>query len=233
MTNPAPRSRLSWTRFTSVLVIGLLVVGAAAVYVMTTMPRNAPVGTMATAEATDMTPCPGDGATLARMRPKATGEVAAMLVDAKPRRLPKLTFKDASGKMLSLADFRGKTVLFNMWATWCAPCRAEMPSLDKLEAAMGGKNFQVVAVSVDTTGGDKPKAFFQKLGLQHLALHTDPSGDVFSTMQSIGRGVGLPTSLIVDPRGCEIGYMPGPADWASPDARALIEAALPTPAKGS
>jgi thiol-disulfide isomerase/thioredoxin len=230
MTKHAPRPATRWTTPVAVLVVALVAIGAGAVYVMTPTPRNA--GEIASAAAADLPPCPSDAARHARMAPKATGEVAAMLVDDHPRRLPALHFTNADGKALSLADFRGKTVLFNMWATWCAPCRAEMPSLDKLQAELGSKRFQVVAVSVDTNGKDKPKNFFASLGLKHLALHTDPSGEVFSTMRRIGRGIGLPTSLIVDPRGCEIGYMPGPADWASPDAKALIEAALPQPSKG-
>jgi len=213
-----------------VLVVGIVAVGAGAVYVMTATPRNA--GDSPTYAKASRAPCAGDAAQLARMGPKATGQVAAMLVDGTPRHMPDLKFQDASGKTLSLADFRGKTVLFNMWATWCAPCRAEMPSLDKLQAEEGSERFQVVAVSVDTNGKDKPKNFFASLGLKNLALHTDPSGNLFSTMQSIGRGVGLPTSIIIDPRGCEIGYMPGPADWSSPEAKALIEAALPSGSEG-
>lgn len=214
-----------------VLVTALLAVGAGAVYVMTAMPRNAGQGDEAVA-ATSLPPCPGDAAVLARMHPRATGEMAAMLVEQVPRRLPPLQFQDAAGKPVTLADFGGKTVLFNMWASWCAPCRAEMPSLDRLQAALGGPKFQVVAVSVDTGGAEKPTRFFNSLHLSHLALNLDPKGDVFSTMQAAGRGVGLPTTLIVDPRGCEIGYMPGPADWSSPDAKALIEAALPQAGEG-
>jgi thiol-disulfide isomerase/thioredoxin len=212
-TRPARR----WLKPLALAVVVAAALAAGAVYVILPAGRNAAAAAR----------CPSDAAVIARLKPLAKGEVAAMLVDDHPKPLPKLAFKDADGKSVSLADFRGRTVLFNMWATWCAPCRAEMPALDTLQAELGGKKFDVVAVSVDTTGPAKPRKFFHDLNLTHLALHTDGSGDVFRTMQSIGRGVGLPTSLLVDQGGCEIGYMPGPAEWASPDAKALIEAALP------
>jgi thiol-disulfide isomerase/thioredoxin len=215
--NEKPRPARRWLKPLIGAVVVAAAVGAGAVYVILPAGRNAAAAAR----------CPSDAAVIARLKPLAKGEVAAMLVDDHPKPLPKLAFMDADGKSVSLADFRGRTVLFNMWATWCAPCRAEMPALDTLQAELGGKKFDVVAVSVDTTGPAKPRKFFHDLNLTHLALHTDGSGDVFRTMQSIGRGVGLPTSLLVDQGGCEIGYMPGPAEWASPDAKALIEAALP------
>ncbi|HVV94110.1 MAG TPA: TlpA disulfide reductase family protein [Hyphomicrobiales bacterium] len=215
--NQKPRATRSWLKPLVAAVAVAAVVGAGAVYVILPAGRNAAAAAR----------CPSDAALIARLKPLAKGEVAAMLVDDHPKPLPALSFKDADGKPVTLADFRGRAVLFNMWATWCAPCRAEMPALDTLQAELGGKNFDVVAVSVDATGPDKPRKFFHDLNLRHLALHTDGSGDVFRTMQSIGRGVGLPTSLLVDRGGCEIGYMPGPAQWASPDAKALVEAALP------
>jgi thiol-disulfide isomerase/thioredoxin len=222
MNDRPSRSAARWLKLLVGAAVAAAVLGAGAVYVILPAGRNAAaVGR-----------CPSDAALIARLKPLATGEVAAMLIDDRPKPLPTMAFKDAAGKPVLLADFRGKTVLFNMWATWCAPCRAEMPALDTLQAELGGEKFDVVAVSVDATGPDKPRKFFNNLNLTHLALHTDGSGEVFRTMQSIGRGVGLPTSLLVDKGGCEIGYMPGPAQWASPDAKALIEAALPSDQKG-
>jgi thiol-disulfide isomerase/thioredoxin len=213
-----PRSAARWIKPLALAALLGAAVGAGAVYVINPAARNA-AGAAAH--------CPSDAAVLARLKPLAKGEVAAMLVDDHPRPLPALSFHGADGKPMTLADFRGKTVLLNMWATWCAPCRAEMPALDTLQAELGGKTFDIVAVSIDTTGPDKPRQFYKDLNLQHLALHTERTGDLFRAMQSIGRGVGLPTSLLIDKGGCEIGYMPGPAQWASPDAKALIEAALP------
>ncbi len=127
---------------------------------------------------------------------------------------------------MTLADFKGRTVLLNLWATWCVPCRREMPTLDALEGELGGKEFQVVAVNIDTRNPDKPKKFLKDIGVKHLAFYADPSAKAFQDLKSIGRAFGMPTTLLVDPHGCEIGAIAGPAEWASKDAVALIKAAL-------
>jgi thiol-disulfide isomerase/thioredoxin len=170
--------------------------------------------------------CAADAATLARMKPLAKGEVAAMLVPNAPRPVPSLSFEDGSGAKKSLADFRGKVVLFNLWATWCVPCRQEMPALDRLQARFGGADFEVVAVSIDIRDPNKPKKFLAEIGVKALPFWIDPSGKIFQELRSVGRAVGMPTTLLLDRSGCEIGYLPGPAEWDSPDAEALIAAAL-------
>lgn len=161
-----------------------------------------------------------------KVAPFARGEVAAVNVAESPLKIPDLAFQDASGQKVTLERFRGRTVLLNLWATWCVPCRKEMPALDALEAKLGGPGFQVVAVNIDTRDPNKPKAFLKEIGVQHLAYYADPEAKVFQDLKAIGRAFGMPTTLLVDPKGCEIGTIAGPADWASDDAVKLIKAAL-------
>ena len=161
-----------------------------------------------------------------KLAPLARGEVAAVNVAKSPLKVPDLAFQDAGGKPLSLANWRGRTVLLNLWATWCVPCRKEMPALDALQQKLGGPDFQVVAVNIDTRDPDKPKAFLKELGIDKLAYYTDPTAKTFQDLKAIGRAFGMPTTLLVDRQGCEIGTIAGPAEWASDDAIKLIQAAL-------
>jgi thiol-disulfide isomerase/thioredoxin len=170
--------------------------------------------------------CRGAVATAERIAPLAHGEVAALAMAHTPFRLPDLAFKDAEGHERTLADWRGRTVLLNLWATWCVPCRKEMPALDALEAKLGGPNFEVVAVNIDTRDPQKPLAFLKDTAVTHLAYYTDPSAKVFQDLKLAGKAFGMPTTVVVDPSGCEIGTMAGPAEWASDDAVKLVTAAL-------
>jgi thiol-disulfide isomerase/thioredoxin len=154
------------------------------------------------------------------------GAMAPLLVRALPLDLPDVNFNDASGATKSLGDWRGKVVLLNIWATWCVPCRDEMPALDRLETELGGDAFEVVAVNVDKNGPDKAKAFLQETGATHLALYTDPSGKLFAALKAVG----MPTTLIIDRNAKEIARLVGPADWGSPEAKRVIEAAVAQPA---
>jgi thiol-disulfide isomerase/thioredoxin len=165
------------------------------------------------------------GATSGPLAGLNTGAMAPLVVRPQPVDLPPLTFTGADGKPVSLADFRGKIVLLNIWATWCVPCREEMPALDKLDTKLGGKDFQVVAVNIDKGGADKAAAFLKETGVTHLALYTDPSGKLFATLKAVG----MPTTLIVDRHGREIARLVGPADWSSPEAVKAIEAAIAAP----
>jgi thiol-disulfide isomerase/thioredoxin len=160
-----------------------------------------------------------------RLAPLARGEVAAVGIASEPKRLPELTFTGADGKPRALADFQGKTVLLNLWATWCVPCRKEMPALDALQARLGSDTFEVVAVNIDTRNLDKPKTWLQEVGITKLGYYADPSAKVFQDLKAIGKAFGMPTTLLVDPQGCELGTLAGPAEWASDDAVKLIEAA--------
>ena len=194
-------------------VVGV-VAGLAAVYGIGAMQRNP-------ADAS----CKPAAELAQRLAPLARGEVAAVGIASEPKRLPELTFTGADGKPRTLADFQGKTVLLNLWATWCVPCRKEMPALDALQARLGSDKFEVVAVNIDTRNLAKPKTWLQEVGITKLGYYADPSAKVFQELKAIGKAFGMPTTLLVDPQGCELGTLAGPAEWASDDAVKLIEAA--------
>jgi thiol-disulfide isomerase/thioredoxin len=161
-----------------------------------------------------------------KLAPLAHGEVAALTMATTPLRLPDLAFEDADGKLKKLSDWRGRTILVNLWATWCVPCRKEMPALDSLQTKLGGPDFEVVAVNIDTRDPDKPRNFLKEEKLTRLGFFADPKAKIFQDLKSIGRALGMPTSVLVDGQGCEIATIAGPADWASDDAIKLISAAL-------
>ncbi len=167
-----------------------------------------------------------------KIAPLAHGEVAALTMASAPLRLPELAFLDGNGQPRKLSDWRGRTVLVNLWATWCVPCRKEMPALDNLQARLGGPDFQVVAINIDTRDPAKPKAFLKDAGLNKLDYFTDASAKVFQDLKSIGRALGMPTSVLVDGQGCEIATIAGPAEWDSDDAVKLISAAMKPAAAG-
>jgi thiol-disulfide isomerase/thioredoxin len=156
----------------------------------------------------------------------AHGEMAAMAIAESPLRVPDISFRDLSGAERRLADWRGRTVLLNLWATWCIPCRKEMPALDALEGTLGGERFEVVAVNIDTRDSNKPHAWLEEIGVNRLAYFADPSAKVFQDLKLIGRAIGLPTTVLIDPAGCEIGTAAGPAEWASQDGVKLVRSAL-------
>ncbi len=161
-----------------------------------------------------------------RLAPLAQGEVAALTMATAPLRLPDLAFEDAEGRPKKLSDWRGRTVLVNLWATWCVPCRKEMPALESLQTRLGGPNFEVVAVNIDTRDPEKPKNFWKEVNLTRLGYFSDPKAKVFQDLKAIGRALGMPTSVLVDGEGCEIATIAGPAEWDSEDAIKLITAAV-------
>ena len=217
-----PRSQVPKPRLgRPVLIAALLGVGAglAAVYGMGGLQRN---GTPAQADAG----CEGAVEAARRLKPLVHGEIAALTLSETPRRIPDLSFRDGEGKPVRLADFRGQSVLLNLWATWCIPCRKEMPALDRLQGQINGKDFAVVAVNIDTGDPAKPHRFLSDVRIKNLAYYDDPSTNVFQELKRVGRAVGLPTSILIDRSGCEIGYLAGPAEWSSEEAITLIQAAL-------
>jgi thiol-disulfide isomerase/thioredoxin len=161
-----------------------------------------------------------------KIAPLAHGEVAALTMATTPLRLPDLAFLDADGKPRKLSDWRGKTVLVNLWATWCVPCRKEMPALDSLQTKLGGRDFEVVAINIDTRDTDKSRNFLKEANLNRLGYFSDQKAKVFQDLKNIGKALGMPTSVLVDGQGCEIANIAGPAEWASDDAIKLIKAAV-------
>jgi thiol-disulfide isomerase/thioredoxin len=162
----------------------------------------------------------------AKIAPLAHGEVAALTMATTPLRLPDLSFEDADGKPKKLSDWRGRTVLVNLWATWCVPCRKEMPALEELQTKLGGPDFEVVAVNIDTRFPDKPKAWLQEAGVTRLAYYADQSAKIFQDLKQVGKALGMPTTLLIDGEGCELAYIAGPAEWGGADAVKLVAAAL-------
>ena len=195
------------------------VAGLAGVYGIGGLKRN---GTVAEADPA----CADAVNTARRIAPLVRGEIAALVLAETPRRMPELGFRDASGRPVQLADFRGRTVLINLWATWCVPCRKEMPALDTLVRLMKGEGFAVVAINLDARDPEKPRRFLSEIGVQNLVYYEDSSNGVFNELKRVGRAFGLPTSILVDRKGCEIGYLAGPAEWSSEDAIKLVRAAL-------
>lgn len=156
-----------------------------------------------------------------KLAPLVGGDIASLRI--RPRRAPDLSFQGANGAQMTLADFKGRALVLNLWATWCVPCRGEMPDLDKLQAAAGGRNFEVVAIDVDTSHPERAGPFLDGAGVETLARYADPSGDVMEKLRLSGDLLGLPTTLLVDAEGCEIGLVAGAAKWNSADARAAAK----------
>jgi thiol-disulfide isomerase/thioredoxin len=213
-----PSSSFAKRRLAIILAGGVagVVVGLAGVYGIATLTRNAGADAA----------CKPAMELARKVAPFAKGEVAAVNIAKGPLKVPDLAFQDASGKPLTLENWRGRTVLLNLWATWCVPCRKEMPSLDALQAELGGPDFEVVTVNIDTRDPEKPKTWLKEVGVSKLAYYADPAAKTFQDLKAVGRAFGMPTTLLIGPQGCEIGTIAGPAEWASDDAIALIKAAI-------
>ena len=158
----------------------------------------------------------------ASANPLATGGMITFVFKKTPEAVPSFKFEDGAGTEMSLADWKGKVVLLNLWATWCAPCRKEMPALDRLQKELGGDAFEVVAISVDRQGAPASKKFLDETKSANLKLYVESSSRSVGTL----RAAGLPTTLLIDKEGREIGRLAGPAEWDSADAKRLIQAAL-------
>jgi len=208
-----PRSR----RIAAIAVAAVIVgaVGAGAVYVTGGFAGNGSGGQ-----------CAAAAALAGPIEDAATGTVAGFRPLEEPVDLSALAFRDGDGNEVTMADFEGRTVLFNLWATWCPPCRAEMPSLDALEAKLGGEDFQIVAVSVDTQDDGRAEAFYAETGLTDLAFYIEPTMTMFASLKQQGLAHGMPTTMLVDGEGCAAGILSGPAEWDAPEAVRLVRTAL-------
>jgi thiol-disulfide isomerase/thioredoxin len=216
----------SWpaARIVATLIALCIIVAGFALYVTERPSGNNPDETASTA-ASAPDGCAAKSDAAKKLAAAATGSVAAMSASGAPVSLTQLSFNGPDGKPLKLADFAGKTVLVNLWATWCAPCRAEMPELDALQKEKGGAGFQVVAINADTGGDDKPKKFLAETGATTLTYYSDHSMALFNDLKDRGLALGLPVTLLVDKDGCMLTHMNGPAAWASAEAKTFIGAA--------
>jgi thiol-disulfide isomerase/thioredoxin len=200
--------------------------GAVAVYVTSRPTGNndaaAPVASVSDA---DIAACAARADGAKAIAATAKGDVAAMLAADPPQSLKALAFNDPDGKPMTLADRSGKTLLLNLWATWCFPCREEMPALDALQAEMGGERFEVIAVNVDTGDDAKPRKFLAETGIDTLGYYRDNTLSLFNDLKARGLALGLPVTLLIDAEGCLLAHMNGPADWAGEDAKRLVAAA--------
>jgi len=161
-------------------------------------------------------PWPDDAGTLSSGSAE-TSKLAFSFHD-QPIELPDIGFVDGENRPLSLSAFRGRSVLLNIWATWCVPCRKEMPSLDRLQAKFDPTQFLVLALSIDRQGIPAVKDFYQELGLKSLGIYADQSGEALDLV----RAPGLPTTLFVNTEGKEIGRKIGPAEWDNAQTIALL-----------
>ncbi len=164
--------------------------------------------------------------------PLVRGELAALAIATRPNDLADIAFDDADGRKTTVGAFKGRTILLNLWATWCVPCRGEMPALDKLQGALGSDDFAVVPVDIDTAHLERPRAFLKEVGARNLPFYADRTAGILQQLKARQTIVGLPTTILIGRDGCEIGTMAGPAQWDSPDAKALVERlAKPVPAR--
>ena len=201
--------------------------GAVAVYVTSrTDGNNVPQPPVAAGVSeADVAACAAKTDRAKQVADSAVGAVAAMLPGDPPQSLKSLAFNAPDRQPMTLADREGKTVLLNLWATWCAPCREEMPALDALEKEEGGEGFEVIAVNVDTGDDTKPRKFLEETGIDTLGYYRDNTLGIFNELKKRGLALGLPVTLLIDGEGCLLAHMNGPADWAGADAKRLISTA--------
>jgi thiol-disulfide isomerase/thioredoxin len=176
-----------------------------------------------TLAATDASRASGDrtaavGAKVSALEKLATGEMAKFVPAEEPAPVSAIEFADLAGDPVTLEQFRGRVLVVNFWATWCAPCRRELPSLERLQRLIGGDDLAVLAVSIDRSGADKVNPFLERFPLPRLGVYLDPNnklGRAFGTF-------GLPTTVLVDRDGLEVGRLVGPAEWDSAESLALV-----------
>lgn len=174
--------------------------------------------------AASVQPGPGDApSALSRDSALLTGEMSDFQYALMPSRAPDIPFQN-NGENVAMSDFRGRAVLVNFWATTCTPCLKELPSLDQLEARLGGDAFQVVAIAADPRGPEAARQFLDRLNIENLQLYTD---ETLRFAASIGGADILPVSILFDANGREVGRLVGEADWASPEAIRLVASARP------
>lgn len=202
-------------------IAGLLA-GAVAVYVMERPSGNVVPTITGETNAAANAQCSLSKEQIASLTSAATGAVAAMQPADMPISLVNMQFDAPDGSKVTIGGKKGKTLLVNLWASWCAPCREEMPELDKLQTEQGGDDFEVIAINIDTGDDSKPKKFLNEIGVQKLGFYRDATMGVFNDLKRKNLAFGLPVTLLIDETGCQVASMNGPANWAGADAVKLI-----------
>ncbi|MDB5613098.1 MAG: redoxin protein [Devosia sp.] len=172
--------------------------------------------------------CPVQDAAAAAIGDAAMGELAALNGTGEGRGYATLAFKDAAGKDLTIADFKGKALLVNFWASWCVPCREEMPALDALATKYNSDAFMVLPINLDigANGLEKAQAFLDDNKFANLPLYADNTFAAFERLKQQAVAIGLPATLVLDKNGCELAVLQGPAEWNTPDGERVIAALL-------
>ena len=202
-----------------VVVVLAMLAGLAAVYLtlggrdnVPRRPDAAPAPSAAAGNAS--APAPGSKLNV--------GEMAAFVFRKAPEPLPEVAFTDGAGAPMSLKAWQGRVVLLNLWATWCAPCRKEMPGLARLQQELGSPRFEVVALAVDRAGIEAARKFLATIEPAGLALYVDATARAGTALKAVG----MPTTLLIDAEGREVGRLTGPAEWDSPEAKRLVQSLL-------
>jgi thiol-disulfide isomerase/thioredoxin len=215
-TTSQPTRRRHWRlRLAAAALFAVITLGLGAVYAVGGFGGNA----------ADPGKCAVDRDLAHRLKARAVGEVAAFVPAETPRSLAGLGFDEAAGPT-TLAARAGRVVLLNLWATWCGPCRKEMPALDRLQQKLGSKDFEVIAVNIDQRNPERARRFREEIGVAALAPYADPDLTTFHDLQRVGLARGLPTTVLIGRDGCELGALAGPAEWDGDAARALIGEAI-------
>lgn len=172
--------------------------------------------------------CPVQTEAAAAIDAAALGELAALNGTGEGRGYADMSFKDASGAPLTVGDFGGKKLLINFWASWCVPCREEMPALDAVADRYNSEQFMVLPINLDLgeDGLAKAQAFLDEGAFQHLPLYADPTFEAFERLKREAVAIGLPATLLVDEEGCELAVLQGPAEWDTPDGHRVVETLL-------
>lgn len=172
--------------------------------------------------------CPVQAAAAQVVDAAAVGQLAALNGTGEGRGYADMTFKDAAGTDMSIADFAGKALLVNFWASWCVPCREEMPALDAIATDYNSDKFMVLPINLDIGAGglEKAQAFLDEGQFRNLPLYADSTFAAFERLKREAVAIGLPATLLLDPEGCELAVLQGPAEWHSDDGRAVIEALI-------
>ena len=211
-------------------IISKIALGTLSIYAIMTASDNQVYSfpsLISVAQAETGSGCTANSGKIDKLKQSADGFFKNMRFAEEPYDATKLTFKDETGKDHRLAEFSGKTLLLNLWASWCVPCRTEMPELANLKRSLGNDSFDVIAINIDKTASDeKVKDFLKSIKADNIVFYRDQSMDVFNDVRKQGLAMGLPVTMLIDKNGCLLGSYNGSAPWSNADSEKLMKAAM-------